>query len=132
MNAVQPCILVCDDEASARTSVSVVLNLAGYRVETANDGEEALTLIRRQPERYHLVLTDNAMPRLDGIGLVRRLRTDNYEGKIMVLSGCLDAADYEAFNDLAVDDIMFKPFNVHEFRETVSHLIAGENRQVCR
>ena len=117
-------VLVCDDEESSRCSLSVVLKLAGFQVETANDGVEALALIARDPLHYKMVTVDNAMPRLDGIGLVRKLRSDGYAGKIMVVSGCMDGADYEEFNDLAVDGIFLKPFDVNDLRVTVSSLLA--------
>jgi len=116
-------ILVCDDEAPVRELVSVLLEMAGYHVETATNGAEALTLILDRSDRYQLVLTDHKMPQLDGLGLVRKLRVCGFGGKIMVLSGCLDQKDAAAYAELAVDGIMGKPFNFAEFRNAVGCLL---------
>ena len=117
-------ILVCDDEASVREVVSVVLGMVGYEVETASDGNEALQMIREQPGRYKLVMTDHKMRPLDGLGLVRELRTDGFAGRIVVLSGSLENADVEAYSALAVDGIMLKPFDFGELRRTVSGILS--------
>lgn len=65
-------VLVVDDSRMVRESLARALAGRGYRVEKAGDGEEALELLRRLP--VDLVVSDVEMPRLDGFGLVRRLR----------------------------------------------------------
>jgi two-component system, chemotaxis family, chemotaxis protein CheY len=65
-------ILAVDDSASMRQMVSFTLKDAGYDVVEAVDGEDALDKARAR--RFDLVLTDQNMPRLDGIGLTRKLR----------------------------------------------------------
>ena len=67
-----PSILTVDDSASMRQMVSFTLKTAGYEVVEAVDGEDALDKARARD--FDLVLTDQNMPRLDGIGLTRRLR----------------------------------------------------------
>ena len=65
------CVLVVDDEESLRHLLVLALDAFGIEVETASDGMEGLE--RYQPERHQVVLTDMRMPRLDGLGLTRRL-----------------------------------------------------------
>jgi len=65
-------ILAVDDSISMRQMVSFTLKNAGYDVVEAVDGEDALDKARQRC--FDLVLTDQNMPRLDGIGLTRRLR----------------------------------------------------------
>jgi len=67
-------ILAVDDSASMRKMVSFTLRGAGYIVVEAQDGEDALE--KAQARDFDLVLTDQNMPRLDGLGLTRRLRDD--------------------------------------------------------
>lgn len=67
-------ILAVDDSASMRRMVAFTLTTAGYNVIEAVDGEDALEKARLHP--VALVLTDQNMPRLDGIGLTRQLRGD--------------------------------------------------------
>ncbi|MDZ8055363.1 MAG: response regulator transcription factor [Aulosira sp. ZfuVER01] len=65
-------ILVVDDDLGTRLSISDYLELSGYSVITANDGQEALVMV----EEYHpdLIVTDIVMPRMNGYELVRRVR----------------------------------------------------------
>ena len=66
-------ILAVDDSASMRQMVSFTLKSAGFDVAEAEDGQAALDLART--EKFKLVLADVNMPRMDGITLVRNLRT---------------------------------------------------------
>jgi two-component system, chemotaxis family, sensor kinase CheA len=66
-------ILVCDDALTTRFAMKSLLEIAGYSVVTAGDGEEALGILERTP--CQLVVSDWQMPRLDGIGLTRRIRS---------------------------------------------------------
>ncbi|ACG73704.1 response regulator receiver protein [Anaeromyxobacter sp. K] len=68
------CVLVVDDSASVRLAERVVLTGAGYEVLEAVDGQDALTKLAARP--VQLVLTDLNMPNLDGVGLIRAVRTD--------------------------------------------------------
>ena len=117
-------ILVCDDEEAVREVVSVVLGMVGYLVESAVDGSEALQMIRKQPGRYQLLLTDHKMKDLDGLGLVRELRANGFSGKIVVLSGSLEDEDITAYTKLAVDGIILKPFEFGELRKTFGRILS--------
>lgn len=66
-------ILVVDDSVSIRQMVETTLKSAGYKVQTAADGQIALDMC--QSQRFDFVLTDQNMPRMDGITLIKNLRT---------------------------------------------------------
>jgi two-component system chemotaxis sensor kinase CheA len=68
----RPRILVCDDALTTRFAMKSLLEIAGYPVVTAADGEEAWGLLERT--RCQLVVSDWQMPRLDGVGLARRIK----------------------------------------------------------
>ena len=65
-------IMSVDDSASIRQMVGYTLGQAGYNVVQAVDGEDALEKL--QQHQVHMVITDLNMPRLDGIGLIRKVR----------------------------------------------------------
>jgi two-component system chemotaxis response regulator CheY len=65
-------ILIVDDSASIRQMVEHTLKTGGYQVTTANDGQDALAMCQRG--KFDCVLTDQNMPRMDGITLIRNLR----------------------------------------------------------
>jgi DNA-binding NtrC family response regulator len=65
-------ILIIDDEAAIRESLQTLLELEGYRIETASDGEEGLSRLANEP--YDLVLLDYAMPGRDGLQILSEIR----------------------------------------------------------
>ena len=67
-------VLIADDSASVRQVQQLVLAGAGYDVTAAVDGQDALARLGAGP--VHLVLTDLNMPRLDGVSLIRAVRSD--------------------------------------------------------
>ncbi len=79
----RPVVLVVDDALSTRTAVRNVLELAGFEVLSASNGEEAWDLL--QSHRVALLVTDLQMPRLDGMGLTRRLRADPQLAEVPVV-----------------------------------------------
>ena len=70
-------VLVVDDDESVRAVSVRVLQLAGYKVDTASDGEAGWEALRR--DVFHLLITDNCMPRLSGLELIVRLRAAGME-----------------------------------------------------
>ena len=70
------CVLVVDDNAMARESLTEMLELLGFSATGAESGEQALEVLRRDGERIRLVLMDWKMPGMDGLETFRRIRTD--------------------------------------------------------
>src|SRR5271169_6521184 len=66
-------IMTVDDSASIRQVVSYTLKSAGYEVVEAVDGRDALSKLEGSP--VHMIITDLNMPNLDGIGLIKQVRT---------------------------------------------------------
>lgn len=82
-----PTILVVDDEDIVRQIVVRTLARAGFEVVEARDGEEALALVDEAPNRFHLVLTDLVMPRMDGRTLAEKIEGRISWEKIVFMSG---------------------------------------------
>ena len=85
-------ILAVDDEPSIVQSMFFIFEEPMYELDSAQDGEAALARVATNPNPFDVVITDNNMPGVSGIELVRQLRERNFPGKIMVLgsslSGC--------------------------------------------
>jgi CheY-like chemotaxis protein len=81
----RPLVAVVDDDPGVRDLVANVLNEAGYDVEVASDGAEALRLVADRPPR--LLLVDIQMPNVDGPSLVRELRARLRELPVVVMTG---------------------------------------------
>src|SRR5215216_6668922 len=110
-------ILVVDDEPNLRRVLSAQLERDGYDVHTAEDGEQALALLR--DHHIDLVITDLRMPRVDGMELLRRVATFEEPAPVVMITahGTVDTA-VEALKTGAFDYIT-KPFDQDEVRTVV-------------
>ena len=110
-------ILAVDDEEGARTSLKIVLKLAGHHASIANDGQEALKLYDSAPEPFDLIITDHTMPGLSGVDLVQKLRDKDYDGDVLVLSAHVDSKAEKKYRNLGVAGIMAKPFDISDLKK---------------
>jgi two-component system chemotaxis sensor kinase CheA len=91
----RPRILVTDDSLTTRFAMKSLLEIAGYPVVTASDGEEAWEVLERTP--CQLVVSDWQMPRLDGVGLTRRIRASPTLNRMpVILVTSLDSPEERA------------------------------------
>ncbi len=104
-------VLVVDDEADIRGLVRELLERAGYRVSTANDGREALKLVYR--ERPDLVILDASMPVLDGWQTLERIR-DLSDVPVVMLTARAGELDKVRGLKAGADDYVTKPFGRQE------------------
>lgn len=81
------CVLLVDDEPLAVDMLKQMLEKLGCQVETAVNGQDALTLVREDVERFDLVLTDHAMPRMTGYMLARELGVVRADLPVVLCSG---------------------------------------------
>jgi len=117
-------IVICDDESHITRAISMKLTKGGFSVEAVSDGQFALEAIQR--EIPALVITDCQMPRMDGLELIRRLRSDAATSDLPVL--LLTAKGFELDqnvlkNELGVAEIIVKPFSPRELLKTVQELL---------
>jgi len=118
-------ILLCDDEIHIVRAAEFKLKRAGYDVRIAGDGEEGWQcILQRTPD---LVITDCQMPRLDGLGLIRRMReyplTANTPAFMLTAKGFELSAEDLALQ-LQVRRLLAKPFSPRELLELVDATLA--------
>ena len=104
-------ILVVDDERPIRRALEVTLSKAGYRVQTATNGDEALTAAALEPP--DLVILDLMLPDADGADVCRQLR-DWLAAPILLISAVGDESDKIRALDAGADDYVTKPFSPGE------------------
>ncbi|KAB2940738.1 MAG: sensory transduction histidine kinase [Candidatus Methanoperedens nitroreducens] len=114
-------ILVVDDEASIREVTGAILETNGYRVITASDGAEALSLYKEKGTEIKIVLIDMAMPVMDGQTCIRELVKINPEIKIIAVSGLIEK---ESFSKVAkqVNTLLNKPYSSEELLKTIKDI----------
>lgn len=120
-------VLLCDDEIPILRAAEFKIKKAGHEVRIACDGEEAWELIReRMPD---ILVTDCQMPRLDGLGLLRRLREHDETRHLPVLM--LTAKGFElSAAELAdrynVLELIAKPFSPRYLLDTITRVLDGQ------
>jgi len=106
-------ILVADDEAIARDLMSRALQRLGHEVTTVADGLEAWMRFRQTP--FPVVVTDIRMPGLSGIELLKRIRKENPETEVVLVSGFGDTALLIEALRHGASNFIEKPFDESEF-----------------
>jgi two-component system, chemotaxis family, sensor kinase CheA len=120
-------VLVVDDQFSARELQRSILEVAGYRVEVARDGREALRRIGEMPD-LDLVLTDVQMPEMDGFELLEAIRADDARRSlpVVVVTTLGDEASRKRGADAGADAYVVKnEFDQEALLETIERLTAG-------
>jgi two-component system response regulator MprA len=107
-------ILVVDDERAVRESLQRALELEGYHVELAVDGEEALALIAQRTQSPDALILDVLMPGIDGLEVCRRLRVDGNPVPVLMLTARAEVDSRVAGLDAGADDYLPKPFALAE------------------
>lgn len=120
-------VLLCDDEVHILRAAEFKLKKAGYDVQIAGDGQEAWEAIEVQ--KPDILITDCQMPRLDGIGLVRRLREHAETRDLPVLM--LTAKGFELSHEnlteeLGIVAVIAKPFSPRELRQRVDAILQAD------
>ena len=117
-------ILLCDDEIHIVNASKFKFQRAGYEVFTACDGEDAWCVIEQHmPD---LVITDYQMPRLDGIGLVTKIREHEHTNHIPVLmltAKGLELSSVEMCRKYGISKIVHKPFSPRDLLRRAEELL---------
>ena len=116
-------ILAVDDSASIRKMVAFTLAGAGYQVVEAVDGQDAFQ--KAQAKSFDLVLTDQNMPNLDGLGLTRKLRaSEKYQSTpILILTTESSDAMKQAGRQAGATGWLVKPFDPNRLIEVIQKVI---------
>jgi two-component system, OmpR family, response regulator MprA len=115
-------ILVVDDERAVRESLRRALELEGYEIALADDGQAALEELQTGDEPDAMIL-DVLMPGLDGLEVARRVRRGGSRLPILMLTARVEVHDRVAGLDAGADDYVTKPFALEELLARVRALL---------
>jgi len=113
-------VLVVEDESSIASFVALYLKNAGYRVQTAGTGQDALDTLSR--ERPDLIVLDLMLPDIDGIEVCRRVRRGS-DIPILMLTARDEDVDKIIGLEVGADDYLTKPFNPRELVARVKSIL---------
>ena len=107
-------ILVVDDERAVRESLRRALELEGYEIELAADGNEALYRLESSNAEPDAMILDLLMPGVDGLEVCRRIRDGGSQLPVLMLTARTEVEDRVAGLDAGADDYVVKPFALEE------------------
>jgi two-component system response regulator MprA len=114
-------VLVVDDDRAVREALRRVLTLAGYELQTADGGAEAIELVVQSvPDA---VVLDLGMPDVDGLEVCHRLRLLGNRVPILMLTAREEVSDRVAGLDAGADDYLVKPFDIDELKARLRALL---------
>lgn len=120
-------LLFVDDDQLVRHAWSALLERKGWNVTRARDGEEAWTQFNQTGKHWDLVLTDQSMPRLDGVGLAQRIRAEAHPPPVVLMSGHVDEVPAEILRQLFAA-VLRKPVDAADLDRVLKDVVtSGES-----
>ena len=125
-------ILLVEDSIPLLRNAAFLLEISGYKVLTATNGQEAITILHRQ--RPDVIVSDIEMPRMDGYQFLQAVRADRRWRTIpfVFVSGKYELDDLMYGLDLGADDYLPKPFDIYDLLEVIERTlppIANDTQQ---
>jgi DNA-binding response OmpR family regulator len=114
-------ILVVDDDPGIRTLNALTLSALGYHVDAAEDGAAAWETLQRN--RYELLITDHDMPKLTGVGLLKKVRSAGMNMPAILVSGMLPTEELNQDTRLQLEATLHKPYSTAELLGTVTEVL---------
>lgn len=114
-------ILVVEDEMDIRELITDALRHSGYRVDTAKDGSAAWDIL--QVNRYDLMVTDNRMPKVTGVELLKKVRIARLPLPVIMATGAFPETDFARFPMLQPAATLLKPYTIAELLRTVKKVL---------
>lgn len=114
-------ILIVEDELSMQRALKKGFTKLCYAVDTASDGKEALEM--HYSAKYDLIILDLNLPKMDGIDVLKEIRKENTEIKVIILSARSEVEDKIIGLDLGANDYIAKPFHFIELEARARALL---------
>ncbi|HLF27812.1 MAG TPA: response regulator [Anaerolineae bacterium] len=124
----KPLILVVDDNLTIRNLVATILSAHNMEVVSVADGDEALAYLEKR--RPDVVLLDLAMPRVDGLEVLRQVRAHPtlYDIRIVMLTAVANTARFKEVHAYKPDGYLEKPFRINDLIDQVKQALRGNQR----
>jgi DNA-binding response OmpR family regulator len=118
-------ILVVDDDESLTSMLKIILVEAGFRVDVATTGLQALEMVTENT--YQAAIIDIMLPDMSGAGVARRLREEDDGTRIIIVTGYPDLAESIGALDIGVEEILIKPIGRDELLSSLRSALMESN-----
>ena len=124
-NQTQQSVLSVDDDRELRELLHELICQMGHASVTAADGVDALE--KMEEEQFDIVITDINMPRLNGVGLIKRIASDFSDTDVIAITGYQTEYNYTDIIALGASDFISKPINIDEFEAKIKRIVRERN-----
>lgn len=114
-------VLLVDDDQAVSSLNADVLGRAGYLVDTAESAEAAWEVLKTK--QYDALITDNTMPGMTGMDLIRKVRSEDMTLLVILASGTVPAEELNRCPWLQVSALLPKPYSIAELLRTVNQVL---------
>jgi len=115
-------ILAVDDDENIRCVLSEMLDFLGHKVEAAEDGKRALSLLEKQS--FDLVITDLGMPGITGWEVARTAKEKDKSTPVILISGWGSQIEPAKVSEVGIDKVLPKPFHMDDIRQAIGEVLA--------
>jgi DNA-binding NtrC family response regulator len=122
----KPKVLVVDDEEALRFLLASELEAESFEVQSAGDGDEAIELVRgmtERSERFDIVLLDIKMPRVDGFEVLKYVKGNAPETKVIMLTAYADVKNAIESLRLGASDFVSKPYDLDDILTSINRAL---------
>jgi len=120
-------ILIAEDDETIRRLVMRALGEEGHELTTAQDGAQALDVLKKHDGGFDLLLADVKMPVMDGVALAMAAGRDHPDIPIMLMTGYADQRERAHGLDALVHDVIAKPFSVDQIKGAVREALVARH-----
>ena len=124
-NRAQQSVLSVDDDGELRELLHELICQMGHASVTAADGIDALE--KMEEKQFDIVITDINMPRLNGVGLIKRITADFSDTDVIAITGYQTEYNYTDIIALGASDFISKPINIDEFEAKIKRVVRERN-----
>jgi diguanylate cyclase (GGDEF)-like protein len=124
-NRAQQSVLSVDDDGELRELLHELISQMGHDSVTAADGVDALE--KMEEKHFDIVITDINMPRLNGVGLIKRIASDFSDTDVIAITGFQTEYNYTDIIALGASDFICKPINIDEFEAKIKRIVRERN-----
>ncbi len=121
----QQSVLSVDDDGELRELLHELICQMGHASVTATDGVDALE--KMEEKQFDIVITDINMPRLNGVGLIKRITSDFSDTDVIAITGYQTEYNYTDIIALGASDFISKPINIDEFEAKIKRIVRERN-----
>lgn len=118
-------LLIVEDEAELRELLKYILKKSVKEIDTAENGRAAIDLFTENEGKYDLVITDLGLPDFRGATVIKRIQEINPKQPIIAMTGYLSDAIFNELQELGIEEIIRKPFEIGQFKQTIFNYLSS-------